>query len=211
MKDHILGGERKPGPLVEQALHSLMSDDAKAGQEAISVIGIFGEGGEDEARQDYDREPKYEKDEDGEDADGEDDLNISVLPARVNSYWDNGIVFVPGNRLVQFPSMMVQNTALDIMRLATNGRLTPQRFWRAKNHLYYDLNDDMHELVEVNHQDPSVVPGMDYEQVLGLEELGDVDKIRDAIVHQGYFWIWMRPDRLVTANVFSEASKRLLT
>ena len=53
------------------------------------------------------------------------------------------------------------------------------------------------------------MPGMETEQVLGLEELGDVAKVRDAIVHQVSFRIWMKPDQLITASVFSEASRPL--
>lgn len=36
-------------------------------------------------------------------------------------------------------------------------------------------------------------PGI--EDVMNLEELGDVETIKMAIIHKGKFWIWMRPDR----------------
>jgi hypothetical protein len=36
-------------------------------------------------------------------------------------------------------------------------------------------------------------PGID--DLMGLEKMGDTEKIKMAIVHTGKFWIWMRPDR----------------
>ena len=108
MKGPIREGERKPGPLVEQALRSLMSDDEKAGQDAISVIGIY----------DKDGESAHEKRKDTTDSD------ISVLPAWIDDHlWDFGVV-----RPVDHLPLVVLNIALDIMRLPTDGRLIPQRF-----------------------------------------------------------------------------------
>ena len=37
------------------------------------------------------------------------------------------------------------------------------------------------------------VPGID--DLIELEELGDMELIKKTIVHKGQFWIWMRPDR----------------
>ena len=36
---------------------------------------------------------------------------------------------------------------------------------------------------------------MDEDEVKELEELGDEEKIRQALLWQGAFWIWLAPDR----------------
>ncbi|KAL8283343.1 hypothetical protein RQP46_005753 [Phenoliferia psychrophenolica] len=95
---------------------------------------------------------------------------------------------------------MLQSTAIKIMRRATSGRLTPERLWRAT----------------MLHRDPNgyVLPGIDYGEIkeaisqflsptpnwttwggeiARLE--GGVEAIKDAIVHEGGWWVWMRPDR----------------
>lgn len=198
-------GDPKAGPLLEQALRLLVSEDEE-GQDAITVIGIFDEDGNlphegrEVAKEEVIKIP---------------DSKICIRPAFVDiEFWDFGAVRPlgdnPDNDLCTVSSggtLMVQNTSLEILCLATNGRLTPQRFWRLAMACGRGLDivenidyGEMHRL-DVWQQEPSVVPGMAVDQVLALEELGDVDKIQDAILHQGCFGVWMRPDRSVICTM----------
>jgi hypothetical protein len=39
------------------------------------------------------------------------------------------------------------------------------------------------------------VPGLSLDEIIKLESLGDVELVKKAIIDDGKFWIWMRPDR----------------
>lgn len=202
MEGTVGEGEPKAGPLVEKALRSLMSDDEKEGQDAITVIGMTDNDGK------IPHEPLIVAKEAVIDIP---DSKISVQPASLedDEFWDFGSVRPlgdnPDNDLYTVSyrgNIMVQKPSLEILRLATDGNLTPRRFWRlamacGKEFNYVIPNIDygkMHELDVVWKEDPSVVPDMEVEEVIALEELGEVDKIKDEIIHRGCFWVWMRPD-----------------
>ena len=55
-----------------------------------------------------------------------------------------------------------------------------------------DLDD---EIGAIDEQDPPNTPNMEEDEVRELEELGDIEKIRRALLWQGAFWIWLAPDR----------------
>lgn len=195
--------EETAGPLVQQALRALMDDDEKQGQDTISIIGSKDDDGN--------------LDEDGSAVQARDtpDEKLVVQSAFVDEgFWDFGSVTLspenPDNQyyIVSFGSnIMVQTAALTILQLATEARMTPRRFWRMAQALGggggYSVLDGidygkMSELTAIWEQDPSVTPGMESEDVINLEGLGDMEKIKRAIVHQGCFWVWMRPDRQAT-------------
>lgn len=199
----IREGEPAPGPLVKHALRSLMSDDEKEGQDAITVIGST----------DDDGNLAEDADDNTKDIPNLPDTKIRVQPCCIDNkgFWDCGSVPPCGDNqddkyyIVSYgQNIMVQNTAFDILRGATSGRMTPERFWRTAMVLGrgggYSVITGIHygkmsELYDTWAQDPEVVPAMKIEEIIGLEELGDVEKIKQTIVHRGCFWIWMRPDR----------------
>jgi len=69
--------------------------------------------------------------------------------------------------------------------------------WYAQNHTIFSGLDgiDYGEISKWWDQYPEPVPNLPAEKLLALEELGDVDLVRQAIIHQGGLWMWMRPDR----------------
>jgi len=115
----------------------------------------------------------------------------------------NGEEFTP-NYLVSFgPIVMVQTSGLPILHLATRGRVSPLRLWTLAMHLGWSKPHNDYGLPGVDYgevdmhreQDPPPIPYMEEHEVIALEELGNVEAIRETIVHRGGFWMWMRPDR----------------
>jgi hypothetical protein len=107
--------------------------------------------------------------------------------------------------------ILVATTAVEILSLATNGRMTPQRIWRMVMHKhlgsegfrgidYYGDISDPRILGEL----PIETPGSEYyyaiwgynpcEIMVGLEALGDSELIRRKLILEGKYWVWMNPD-----------------
>jgi hypothetical protein len=111
--------------------------------------------------------------------------------------------------------ILVASAAIDILSLATNGRMTPQRIWRMamqeprdysggfKGIDYYGDISDPRNLGEL----PIETPGSDYYMAIWgfdpkdpckivdlLEELGDSEVIRRKLIWEGKYWVWMNPD-----------------
>ena len=137
---------------------------------------------------------------------------------------DNGQIYYydepiggPGHvYLTRGPNIMVESESLSILSLATGGRMTPQRLWRmamyegwsfpyafvfaswaVSNSTIFKGLDGIYygEIRMWWGQYPEPIPQLAVEQLLALEELGDVDLVRQAIIHQGGLWRRMRPDR----------------
>lgn len=193
------------GPLVTEAFRSLMNSDETEGQDAITVIGSATKEGklaEDMENNDTKEamDPSHSK--------------IIVQPCVVDDFiWEYGSVRPltdnaneshHASYTVSFgANIMVLNFALEILRTATDGRMTPERFWRLAmangrgTDVIHDVDYEKEmETYSVWEEDtgPSVVPAMTIEEVVDIEKLGDVEIIKRTIVHQGHFWVWMRPD-----------------
>jgi hypothetical protein len=142
------------------------------------------------------------------------DSSLSVIPhCEMGDYWDFGYIDAPEPNhkdiayLVSYgTNVMVQTSSLQILWLATNGRISPQRYWRYLMHIGWSENRvdgyglpgvDYGVISEAMDQFPEPFPGLSMQKVVALEELGDVELIQQALIHQGNFWAWMRPDRLV--------------
>lgn len=121
--------------------------------------------------------------------------------------WDAGFVMSPSvAELIHVSydtNLLVQDAALNILSLATHGRMSPQRFWRLLMTIgfsslecdcYRPNGIDYREGINVITQLPQPFHDMDLEDVLKLEELGDVELIQRTLVHRGMFWVWMNPD-----------------
>ncbi|EIW80455.1 hypothetical protein CONPUDRAFT_137655 [Coniophora puteana RWD-64-598 SS2] len=103
--------------------------------------------------------------------------------------------------------VMVQDFALPILHLATRGRVTPQRLWRLAMHQGHsdmtgagwkgldDIDYGENDKEMRAQSDITYIPHMRCKEVKALEGLGDVQMIKDAIVHRGGYWMWMRADR----------------
>jgi hypothetical protein len=98
---------------------------------------------------------------------------------------------------------MVQTASLHILALATAGRMTPERVWRLAMHQGfsrpyegYGLDGiDYGEIDRARGQDQFLVPDLSLDEIIKLESLGDVELVKKAIIDDGKFWVWMRPDR----------------
>lgn len=78
----------------------------------------------------------------------------------------------------------------------------------------------MQGLSEVTLETDLMLPGFSADsfiavtKMMKLEQLGDVELIRPAIIWEGKFWVWMRPDRyalllLLIAFIFASSSLQL--
>jgi hypothetical protein len=109
--------------------------------------------------------------------------------------------------------ILVASAALKILSLATNGRMTAQRVWRMVMHdepqygfrgidYYGDISDPRN-----SGELPNQAPGNNYyygiweyypekpcKIVGGLEELGDSEVIRQKLIWEGKYWVWMNPN-----------------
>ncbi|KAK4702073.1 hypothetical protein P7C70_g4154, partial [Phenoliferia sp. Uapishka_3] len=116
----------------------------------------------------------------------------------VSSHDDKQMFLVSYGTVVMF-----QSSAIEILRQATNGRLTPERVWRLTmrqrdtKEMNYVLDGlDYGEISDAIEQFLSPVPGLEGGGILRLEKTeGGVEGIKRAIIHEGRWWVWMRPDR----------------
>ncbi|EIW78958.1 hypothetical protein CONPUDRAFT_138222 [Coniophora puteana RWD-64-598 SS2] len=198
-------------PLVCRALEELILGDE--GMKDVTTIGDFDK----YARQFRNADTSFEETS-REELLATPDSDIRVLrhcKAGVEDTWDFGVVSDPSSREEDGHNgyhvsvgvlIMVQTFALPILDLATNGRVTPQRLWRLAMHQgwsevpskrgdYGFAGIDYGEIHHERKKNPSPVPWMIPAQVVALEELGDLDVIKEAIVCQGGLWVWMGPDR----------------
>lgn len=93
---------------------------------------------------------------------------------------------------------MTQSASLPILSLATGGAMTPYRLWMLIVHKRFSEDPELSSIdygEVVRQEDAPPIPMLSKEDLVALEELGDVELIRRAIIHQGGFWVWMRPDR----------------
>lgn len=151
------------------------------------------------------------------------DAHIRVIPMDISDFdWVECWVKCTDGTTYQVShgtDIMVASAALAILSLATGGRMTPQRLWRIAMQQkrpvvneywhsfdgidYYGLFDDGRDSY------PDITPGfrerlwsnLDIVShailVKELDELGDVDIVRQTIIWTGQYWTWMRPDRYV--------------
>lgn len=194
----------KAGSFLQQSLDLLISDLRPHHQETMNVIGMTDDTGNLP-------EEWFEVEEMLKDTP---DSKILVQSCCIDdpSNWMEQTVRLLGHadnerRIICLGSNLIaHNPSLDIMHLATGGRLTPQRFWRLA--MACGLSGDAINNIDYgkmelpgayNFQDPVVIPGMlmDRDDVAELEKMGDIEKIKNTLVHRGRLWVWMSPDRLV--------------
>jgi len=139
------------------------------------------------------------------------DKYLRIIPhCWMGDDWYYGFV-APPNPMAPYlisygTNIVVQSASLSILSLATGGRMTPQRLWRlAMWQGFYEGRDhdvldgiDYGEVMEGIGRYMRPMPGID--DLVGFEELGDVETIKMTIIHKGKFWIWMRPDRCVSSE-----------
>lgn len=140
------------------------------------------------------------------------DAQIRIIPSCcMGDDWYYGLAAPPDpmmSFLVSFgTNVVVQSASLPILSMATRGRMTPQRLWRLaicqgfledSNRNLFD-GIDYGEVIEGMGGNIKPTPGIS--DLKGFEELGDVERIKTAIIHDGKFWIWMRPDRSVPLDI----------
>ncbi|KZP19936.1 hypothetical protein FIBSPDRAFT_743008 [Athelia psychrophila] len=204
------GDEVKTGPIVRAALLSLIDDREKRSQDDVTLIGPPDDPDDPESDMDDTAKPNA--------AEVSAITDESLLMYRCivdGGEWDFGFVdpeswdgyyVVSGG-----PIVMVQTSALSILLHATFGRMSACRFWRlmmvairTNRSLYASTSNDIipgidyGALMRENHaweQDPSGTICMSEEEVANLESLGDEEQVRQAILNQGHFWVWLSPDR----------------
>jgi len=142
-----------------------------------------------------------------EEALGIPDSSLRVIShCQMGDDWEFGFIDHPDhpeNFLVSHSTnIMVQTASLHILSLATDGRMTPERFWNLAIRQRYSMSGDHYGLDGINYgeipdawdEDPLLVPGLSLEAIVKLESLGDVELVKKAIIDDGKFWVWMRPD-----------------
>jgi hypothetical protein len=137
-------------------------------------------------------------------------VNISNFPFRIIPHCGMGegdlgylgcVSPHPNPREIYYPVwyliIMTQSAALPILSLATGGAMTPYRLWTLIVHKRFSKDPELGGIYGevVGQEHPPPIPMLSKENLVALEELGDVELIRRTVVHQGGFWVWMRPDR----------------
>jgi hypothetical protein len=202
-------------PTVVEAFTTIFDDDERNGQKDLTVIGEL----RDQVKLTTSKPTTGAIQEDGEPTFSiEDTLSpgffvpldspICIIPhCRTGSEWDFGFVSAPDpnpndiSYLVSCgPIIMTQSASLSILRLATRGKMTPQRLWKlvmsADFHHSRGLSGiDYGEIRDTMEQFPPTVPKLCTEELIDLEELGNLELIQKTIIHRGGCWVWMRPDR----------------
>jgi hypothetical protein len=195
-------------PLVLKAIHAALSVDERQSQEDMTVIGRYqpfipphriltsviyvGLIGENDESMDNNIEALSIP-----------DSSLQVIPhCKIGASWYYGVLDGLHTRDTNYlvscrTNVMIQSASLPILSLATGGRMTPQRLWRlAMLRGRSEGTDDY------------VLDGIDYGEVesvldvtirlmseIGEVHLSDVELIKKAVIHQGRFWMWVRPDR----------------
>lgn len=139
------------------------------------------------------------------------DSSLRVIPhCTMGSTWEFGSISAPDpnpeniDYLVSFGTIvMAQTASLTILSLATGNRVSPKRLWRLAMHQGFSEGQNAYGLYDVDYypgtcdpreQNPAAVPSFSPEDIIALESLGDTELIKNAIIHAGGFWMWMRPD-----------------
>lgn len=121
----------------------------------------------------------------------------------------DGIIY----QISQGIDILVTSTALSILSLATDGRMTSQRIWRMamKQERFdsgywcsfrdidyygkiYDGRDSHHPIATPGYCRVTWIDA-DSEVLLNLEQSGDIEVILQKIIWEGKYWVWMSPDR----------------
>ncbi|KZP20242.1 hypothetical protein FIBSPDRAFT_540162 [Athelia psychrophila] len=203
--------EVQTGPIVRAALLSLMDDREKRSQDDVTLIGPP------ISKDDPESQMPDEVDAGFNAAWVSAITNESLLLYRCtadDSEWGFGCVPSPecgeddrGAYIVSYgPIVMVQTNALSILLHATSGRMSARRFWRlvmvtlrtagSSEDIIpgIDYGGLMHEN-DAWQQDPQGTICMSEEEVANLESLGDEEQVRQVMLNQGHFWVWLSPDR----------------
>ena len=193
------------GPIVTSALEALADLHELSSQDDLCVIGAI-----------HAFNRPCEEDLSGLDVpisylDPDGDEDILVLPHCVMGFlWRFGVRVLDApppmksSHLVSFGcQLMVQTYALDILALATCGRMTPLRLWRLAVQQGFGSLCHPCCLKGVNYgaitgqseQTPREFPGFTATELMELENIGDVEAVKERLVDEGFFWLWMAPDR----------------
>jgi hypothetical protein len=130
--------------------------------------------------------------------------------------WDEECVKSSDGTIYQISQgrdILVTSTALAILSLATDGRMTPQRIWRMamkqgrfdsgywRSFRKIDYYGEIYDGRDIHH--PIATPGYyratwinpESEVAFKLEQSGDIKVILQKIIWEGKYWVWMSPDR----------------
>ncbi|KAH7924522.1 hypothetical protein BV22DRAFT_1066618 [Leucogyrophana mollusca] len=193
-----------PGPLVIEALNTLADEHEKAGERDIVVIGVP-------------NTPRFTSHSTRVEVPNRDsalyipDSALTIISnCVIGDWWDGGYVDAPPpnsedvHYCVSFGvCVMVQSTSLDILAMATHGRMTPQRVWRLAMHQGWSDPHNEYALKGVDYGDvelgwkkyPAPLPWLSHKEIIAMEKLGSVKEIQRALIWRAKFWVWMRPDR----------------
>ncbi|KAF8547346.1 hypothetical protein OG21DRAFT_1517457 [Imleria badia] len=195
------------GPVVISALRALADQHELSSQNDLCVIGAIHPSGQPYI-EDFTEPPV---------SDLNPDEDIRVLPHCVmGDSWDVGFLAAPppinlkqdwSYNVAYGCNLMVQTYALDILALATHGRMTPLRLWRLAMQQGYEEVSHPYCLEGVDYgaiagqceqQFPDDLPGFETTQLMELEKNGDIEVLKQRLVDDGLFWLWMAPDRANT-------------
>ena len=191
------------GPIVTSALKALADPHELGSQDDLCVVGAIHPSGQPYTEDVGEADPPV--------SDLDPDEDIRVLPHCVmGDSWGFGFVDAPPSikqdwtYLVSYGChLMVQTYAIEIMALATQGRMTPLRLWHlAMKQGFEPANRppclkgvDYGAITDQWEQVPEEFPGLGEVGLKELEKIGDVEVVKQQMVDEGYSWLWMAPDR----------------
>ncbi|KZP13925.1 hypothetical protein FIBSPDRAFT_1049095 [Athelia psychrophila] len=194
-----------PGPLVEEAIKTLVDDEDEEWMDNVTVIGLADNRGKLIGHQD--KSLRAEKK--GFDVGRLRDAPILSDHCYVDrDSWEYGDILSKTKRkptvyhVSQGVCFMVLTRTLAIMRRATDGQLTPQRLWRLAMILGRDTGFSGTGIKDIDYgfnvgqaYYPWTLPGLYHNDMCKLESLGDLELVKEAMMLQGGYWVWTAPDR----------------
>ena len=94
---------------------------------------------------------------------------------------------------------MVQTFALDILALATRGRVTPLRLWKLaqweQDGASYLDDFNYGKIAELQQQTLDTFEWLTKQLLSELEDIGDVEIAKQRLLFDGLLWLWIAPDR----------------
>ncbi|KAF8548492.1 hypothetical protein OG21DRAFT_1563475 [Imleria badia] len=190
-----LDSQESYGPIVTSMLKALADPHKLSSQDDLCVIGAVHPSGRPYTDHVGKLDPPV--------SDLDPNEDVHVLPHCVmGDMWDFVFIVAPPSikqdwcYLVLYGChLMVQTYMLDIMALATHGRMTPFRLWRLAMEQGFEPVGRPHCLKGVDYgaitgqweQIPDEFPGFTTMQLMELEKIGDVKVIKQRMVNEGYF------------------------
>ncbi|GAA5853180.1 hypothetical protein JCM8547_000229 [Rhodosporidiobolus lusitaniae] len=150
--------------------------------------------------------------------------SLRVVPRCTAGEWYEfgSVTGGPNDYLVSYgPCMMLVSSAVPILLLATDGRMTLQRLWALYMHQeeqekrgyvldgveYGEIKDSIDQFLRPLPALSGTHEGDVMERVQPwIEKTSTVEEMKDVVVHEGGWWVWMAPNDFPLAKPSSPSS-----